>query len=253
MSGFKAEVDAEAKAAQDEAASGGGDGFPPLSAGKYQATVLKVDGVTDFGGQGGNAKKKVVKIQIKIVPESPTGKNRVFFTRIPLFTRYAPTEKNPKGAPARAYFDFWGKVAGVPDENLLTGDLTITPEQLQGKPLTITLSAPIKPDEYNAKGSNEVSFFDKPGSVNDTPTQKPTVPWLDAEGNLLDGVAPAAPGAPAAAQSATPPSYSPPAAPAAAASSAPPAWGVDPVDQQFADAVAATPVPDNAAGLETTF
>lgn len=234
--GFVAEIDNDAAEALAEAKSGGKGGFPPLPAGKYQATVLKIDGVDVFGGQGGNAKKKVLKLQLKIVGNSPTGRNRTFFVRVPLFTRYAPNAKNPKGATARGFWDFFGKAIGWSDDLLISNQLP-GPSDVQGKQLTITLSAPIAPDQYNLLGSNEVDFYDAAGNVDSTPVGPVNVPWLDANGDLIGG-APAPTQAPAQAQAPAqgqaPPAYTPP----AASDEAPPAYTPDAEDVAFAEAVA---------------
>jgi len=224
MTGFIAEIDNNAAAAAEEAAAGGGNGFPPLPAGKYQATVLKVDGVADFGGQGGNAKKKVVKIQLQIVADSPNGAKRMYFARIPLFTRFAPKDGAKEGKTARAFWDFWGKAIGTPDNELILGRLPGVPET-QGKRITITLGAPIAPDKYNPLGSNEVGFFDKAGDLSATPLGKAAVAWLDADGNLIGGAPAAAPRAQAAAP-AGPPAWGG----AAAAPAGPPAWAGAPAE-----------------------
>lgn len=177
--GFTAEIDQNAAKAAEE--SEGNGTFPPLPAGKYQVTIAKVKGVSDFGGQGGNKNKKVVNLGFQIVPESPTGKGRWVWDRVPLFSRYAPSDKYPDGAPAKAYFDFWEKFIGLDREVVLSGNL---PDNIGGKRGTITLSAPIPPDQYNPLGSNEVSFYDKAGDVSTTPTGPVSAPWLDENGNL---------------------------------------------------------------------
>jgi hypothetical protein len=252
---YSAEIDPAAQEALDEAKAGGNGSFPPLPGGKYQAVVMEVQGVAEFGGKTGNAKKKVLKVKVQIVADSPLGKNRVYFERVPLFTRYAPTDKNPNGATARGFWDFFGKAIGWPDEKLLANDLP-TLQDIQGKRITVTLSAPIPPDNYNALGSNEVAFWDKEGALTSTPTGPVKAAWLDANGELkADGVAPATPRAqtpppapqapPAAPQAPSVPSvpapaYNAPEAPAAPAApagawgaadaEAPPTWGVDPAD-----------------------
>lgn len=179
--GFVAEIDNKAEEAAKEAESGGGT-FPPLPAGKYQVTIAKVKGVSNFGGTGGNKDKKVVNIGFQIVPESPTGKGRFLWDRVPLFSRFAPSDKYPDGAPAKSFWDFWEKAIGVPREDILAGKPL--PDNIGGRRLTVTLSAPIPPDSYNPLGSNEVSFYDKEGDVSQTPTGPVNVPWLDENGNL---------------------------------------------------------------------
>lgn len=222
--GFVTEIDQQAAAAAEEAAAGGNGSFPPLPAGKYQAFVNGIEGVQDFGGTGDNAKKKVVKLKLKINDQSPTGKSRIFFVRVPLFSRYAPNAKHPQGAPAKAFWDFWEKAMGVSRDHILSGQPM--PSNIGGKPLTITLGAPLVPDNYNPLGYNEVEFYDAAGSLEGTPRRapgQPVAPWLDAHDNLLTGFQPTAPGQPAAAQApSAPPQWG---QPAAAAPAAPPAWG----------------------------
>lgn len=226
--GFTAQIDQNAAKAAEEAASGGNGTFLPLPKGKYQATVFQVKGVERFGGTGGNADKQVVRIGFKIIDESPNGKGRVFFERIPLFTRYAPSEKSPEGAVARSYFDFWERAMGVPREQVIAGTL---PDNIGGKRLTITLGAPIPPDSYNTHGSNEIAFYDKEGDLAATPTAPVNVPWLDANGKLVQfagSTAPAA-GSQAALAAAVPPAnlwgQEAPAAPAAPAAQSANPWG----------------------------
>jgi hypothetical protein len=205
--GFKAEIDANAAEAAEQAANGGDGSFKPLPQGKYQATV------SDFGGDGANAHKKVLNVGFRIVDESPTGRGRVFFARVPLFSRYAPNAKHPEGAVARAFWDFWEKAMGVDRAHILAGGEL--PENIGGRPLTITLGSPIPPDRYNPLGSNEVDYYDAPGSLEATPAGPVNVPWLDAHGNLdptFGGGSPAAAAQAAPAASANP--WQTPAAPA---------------------------------------
>lgn len=200
MSFFTADVDPNVQDAYKEATSGGNGKFPPLPKGEYRGTIvpLKKDGnrveVTDFGGKGANAKKKVLRVAVKIDADSPTGAGRIYFARVPLFSRFAPTDKHPQGAPARNYFGFFGAL-GVSEEALLSGNIGIGPDQILGKPINFTLGDPQAPDEYNPLGYNEIGFFNKPGPAN-TPVREPGVPvapWLDADDNLLEtGFAPAA-------------------------------------------------------------
>lgn len=255
MSGFLAEIDANAAAAADEAAAQGSGGFPPLPAGRYQMDVIKVEGVEKFGGQGGNANKSVVKVRLQVPADSPNGAKRVYFARIPLFTRFAPNEKNPQGATASAFWGFWGKALGWPQEKLILGDMPGIPET-QGKRITVTLSAPIPPDDYNPLGSNEASFFDAAAAdFAAVPIGKANVKWLDEKGNLIAGAVPAkagAPGVPSAAPAA-PPVWN--GAPAAATAPAPPAYGAPaaaaPAPPAYATAPAAVPDPQAPGGVWT--
>lgn len=191
---FQVEIDQDAQSALEEAQSGGNGKFPPLLKGEYQATIvpLKKDGdrveVVDFGGTGPNGKKKVLRIAVRIVDGSPLGAKKQFFIRVPLFQRYAPTEKHPKGAPARMYFDFCAAI-GMSDADTLAGripDLNVW----MGKALGIVLSDAIEPDKYNALGSNEVSFINKPGNIAASPRRapgQPLAPWLDGNDNIIVG------------------------------------------------------------------
>lgn len=223
MAGFVAQIDPRAAEAAQEALSGGDGIYPPLPAGKYPATLLEIVGVADFGGAGANSDKKVLRIKLKISDQSPTGRGRTYYERIPLFTRYAPSEKNPQGATARAFWDFFGKAMGTPVEQLVANQLPGM--EIQGRPLLITLGAPQAPDNYNPLGFNEVDFYDAlpdvTAALRAVPTNPVVVPWLDASGNLIGG----APAGPPAAQ--TPPQWAVPAAPlppVPAAPSAPPVW-----------------------------
>lgn len=190
---FAIQVDTNAAAAADESANRSSDGFPPLPQGKYQAFVEKFIEVQPFtkDSSSPNFGKQVARFQLKVRSDSPVGANRVYFIRVPLFTRYAPSQKSPEGAPAGMYFDFFGEVAGATREQLVTGQVP-APNEIGGKNLTITLSAPIKPDAYNPKGSNEVSFVGKPGDLAATPQTKVMVPWLDEHGNVNPGWEPGA-------------------------------------------------------------
>jgi len=211
MTGFIAEVAPNFAETYDENATGGGGKFPPLPGGKYVATIvpLKKDGsqlveVADFGGNGGNAKKKVVRIALKIVDESPTGKGRYIHARVPLFSQFASGKEN------RAFGDFWVKAIGWPKERIEAGQMP-GPQDIMGKRVGITLSDP-KPAEsdYDKKnnplGVNEVDWYDKAGDPQAAPRRTPGVPvapWLDADDNLIEEWAPAA-AAPAAAPAAIP-------------------------------------------------
>lgn len=192
---FQAEVDPNAQAALEEANSGGNGKFPPLLKGEYPAHIVPLSKdaskqrveVVDFGGTGPNGKKKVLRVAVKLDDGIPLGAGRVFFIRVPLFTRYAPNEKNPQGAPARMYFDFWGKALGIPNDALTSGNLGVGPDFVLGKALNVVLSEPTPPDNFNPLGSNEVSFVNAAAPVN-SPQRAPgssLAPWLDADDNLL--------------------------------------------------------------------
>lgn len=226
---FAVEIDPQAAEALEESRSSGGGSFPPLPKGPYQATVvpLKKDGdrmkVEEWGGSGPNKAKKVLRVAVKIVPESPTGANRTFFLRVPLFTRFAPKDGAAVGKPARMYFSFFGAV-GVSDADLAAGKLP-GPDQILGKRVEVVLGEPQVPDEWNPLGKSEVNFVNRPGSIDSTPRRQPGVPvapWLDENDNLIEGAVPGQ--APQAA--ATQPSVNPWATPAAAEE--PPQQGIQP-------------------------
>ncbi|MDF2506287.1 MAG: hypothetical protein K0Q52_146 [Microbacterium sp.] len=192
---FAVETDQYAADALKESQSSSGNGkFPPLPRGEYQVAVvpLKKDDpskrveVADFGGTGPNGKKKVLRVALQIVDDSPLGMKRYFQVRIPLFTRFAPKDGAPQGKPAKNYFDFWGAL-GVSDEDLVAGRLPDV-NFMMGKRLGVTISDPIEPDKWNPLGSNEVNFFNKAGDVNTTPRRTEGVPvaeWLNADDELI--------------------------------------------------------------------
>ena len=202
--GFTAEVDANVDEAYEASQSSGDRSFAPLPKGRYQAVIvpLKKDGsqlteVAPFGGQGANASKKILRVAFKIVEDSPTGKNRWFSARVPMFTRYAPSQKNPAGASARGYWDFWTKFVGRPVDEAKSGSFQVGSRELMGLRGTITLSEPVAPDKWNELGSNEVSFFDAADAdTSKTPLRIPgksVAPWLDADDNLLPDWTPSTP------------------------------------------------------------
>lgn len=261
MSGFIAEVDPNVQAAREEAAAGGNGTYPPIPAGRYQVQIVPLNPaknlpmeLVDFGGSGPNSQKKMVRVAVKVVDHSPTGKGRWFAGRVPLFSRFAPKDGAPVGKPARAYFDFWEKVVGLPAEVVMSGNLGVGPEHILGKYATVTLSVKqprdAKDAEHNPLGTNEIEFWDAPlalGDTTGTPALAPGVPvapWLDGKGNLIPGFvfdylkAPGAPaqggapaaqppaqlwGAPAAQAPAAPVAQAPAAAPVA--QPAAPGWG----------------------------
>lgn len=229
MTSFQVEVDNRAAEALVEAQSGGGK-FPPGLKGEYQAHVvpLKKDGdrvqVQNFGGSGANAKKKVLRVAARVIDESPALAKRQFFLRVPLFTRYAPTERNPQGAPARMYFDFW-RALGVADDDLVAGRLPDV-DYIMGRRIALVLSEPLEPNEWNPLGYNEVSFVNKAGNVSTTPVRKPgesVAPWLTPDDDIIEGYEFQTP----AAQALYGGEW---AQPAAAAQQAAPSWGQAPAE-----------------------
>lgn len=244
MTGFTAQVDQNAAEAREEAQGGGGS-FPPLPKGKYQAVLVPLDNeknfeVVDFAPNNpAYAGKKALRLKVRIVDDSPTGAKRTLYSRIPLFTRYAPSQKNPAGASARSYFSFWEKSIGVPTEQVLKGILP-GPEALLGKRISITLGDPKAPDKWNELGSNEIDYWDAAGSVASTPTGAPNAPWLDEHGNLRsDWVSSTTTAsAPATAPSAPADVWATPSAPAEQQAPADP-WGVVPAEDPVLAAAAA--------------
>ncbi|MDF2990250.1 MAG: hypothetical protein K0S37_764 [Microbacterium sp.] len=185
---FNAEIDQNAAAAAEESASRQGSGdFGPLPKGRYQAIVTENRGVESVGGSGANANKQTVRLRVDILPDSPTGAGRVFFFRVPLFSRWAPNDKNPEGAPAWVFWNFFEKVMGVTREEILAGKGL--PSNVEGKRLTIVLGKPRKPDENNLLGSSEVDDVDGPEQdYSKTPVLPAGVavaPWLTPDGALI--------------------------------------------------------------------
>ena len=185
---FQVEIDQNAAAAAEEAANRTGGGvYPPLPRGRYQAVIKENKGVEGFGGSGANSGKKVVRLRVDILEQSPTGATRVFFFRVPLFSRFAPTEKNPDGASAWLFWSFFEKVMGVPREDILAGKPL--PSNVEGRRLTIILGKAQKPDEYNPLGFNDIDDVDAPDAdFAKTPLRVAGVsvaPWLTPADELI--------------------------------------------------------------------
>lgn len=194
--GFTFQADGNIEDQFDEAQSGGGGTYPPLPAGRYQATVvpLKKDGsqlveTVEFSKKQEYAGKQAVRVALRIVDESPTGAKRQYFTRIPLFTQWA------SGKTARPFFNFFGAV-GATKEDFKKGQLP-GPEDFMGKRVSLTLSDPIEPDDWNPLGSNDVSWINPAGTIADTPIRKqgePLAPWLTVDDELAESYVNAQPG-----------------------------------------------------------
>ncbi len=190
--GFQASVDNDVREALDESKSSGP--IAPLPKGRYQVEVVPLDKnknllveAVEFSKKPEYAGKMALCVALKVIAESPTGANRYFFERVPMFSRYLPSQKNPKGAPARAYFGFFGAV-GVSEADIIAGNLPGA-EFYIGKRLTVTLGDPIKPDQYNPLGSNEVAFYDPAGDPSTTPRIIPgqrIAPWLTDDNRDID-------------------------------------------------------------------
>lgn len=151
-----AEVDAKADELVKEAGS-----FGILPAGSYEATVKAAE-VVAFAKQGKYADKKALNVQLQILAGSPTGSGRVFFARVPLFQRFLPTQKNPQGAIASLYFNFF-LALGVSKEDVAQGKLP-TLEELGGKRVGFSLAVK-EPDDYHDSKFNEVRNVFAPKSV----------------------------------------------------------------------------------------
>ncbi|MGO2188850.1 MAG: hypothetical protein ACTH4Y_11480 [Microbacterium gubbeenense] len=185
--GFQFQTEGNIEDQFDEAQSGGGGSFPPLPAGRYQAEIvpLKKDGsqlveTVEFSKNNpAYAGKQGVRVALRIVDDSPTGAKRQYFTRVPLFTQWA------SGKTARPFFNFFGAV-GATKEDFKRGQLP-GPEDFMGKRVSLTLSDPIEPDNWNPLGSNDVAWINPAGTIADTPVRRPGVtvaPWLTPDDEL---------------------------------------------------------------------
>ena len=112
------ETTANADAAFAEA---GSSNFPLLPKGWYEVTFVEGE-IVDFtkNAESPNYGKKALNARFRIVENAPEGAKRVFFGRIPLFQRYAPNQKNPNGAVANDYFNFF-LGAGQTEEAVKSG------------------------------------------------------------------------------------------------------------------------------------
>ncbi|GAB2699337.1 hypothetical protein BKA24_001788 [Microbacterium marinum] len=186
---FTAQIGPNAAAAAKEAAdrSGGGD-FTPLLRGRYQARIIENKGVEDFAKAGSrNAGKQCVRLQVQILEGSPLGARRTFFVRIPLFTNFAPTDKNPDGASAWMFWNFFTKIMGMTEEQIIAG--APLPSNVEGRVITIILGKPKVPDEHNPLGSNEIDDVDAADAdfarTPTLPAGGSLAPWLTPAGALI--------------------------------------------------------------------
>lgn len=185
---FNAQIEGDYIASSEAVAErSGGGSFVPQLQGRYQAVVKENKGVEDFAKSGPNAGKQAVRLRVDILPDSPTGAKRVYFVKIPLFNKFAPTEKNPEGADAWMFTNFFERVMGVSREDIKAGKPL--PSNVEGKRLTIILSKPKAPDQWNELGSNDVSDVDAPDAdFSKTPIRRPGVavaPWLTPDDQLI--------------------------------------------------------------------
>ena len=146
-------TDAAAEDLLNEAQSGGN--FKPLSKGWYEATVKAVE-IVDFAKSGkyNEGGFKALNVQLRVIEGSPEGAKRVFFARVPLFQRYLPTQKNPQGAVASMYFDFF-LALGFSKEDVAGGKVSLDQASLGGKRIGMFLDVR-EPDEWHSEAYNEV-------------------------------------------------------------------------------------------------
>lgn len=144
--------------------------FEALPAGRYEGTVAKVE-VVDFAKSGRyhDGGFKALNVQLRVIDGAPVGAGRVFFLRVPLFQRFLPTEKNPKGAVAQTYFDFFLHM-GFSAEDVAGGKVPLDQASLGGKRIGFTLK--VNPaDEYNSEPYNEVTYVNAPKDLPGAPAQ----------------------------------------------------------------------------------
>jgi len=192
---FQGQIDENAAAAAQTAreALPSGD-FPPLPGGPYQAIVVANKGVEPFTKDPNNANygKDVVRLQVQIDDNSPTGAKRTEFVRVPLFSRFAPNpnaktdEGKTIGSSARMFWNFFEDVMGMTTEQIISGQLR---SDVEGKALTIVLSKPKQPDNYNPLGFNDIDGVGAPhGNFDKTPIVPPghaAAPWLTPDNQLI--------------------------------------------------------------------
>lgn len=148
-------TDAAAEELLEESQRGGS--FELLPKGWYEGTVKKVE-VVDFAKSGKYNEQgyKALNVQLRIIDSSEVGAGRVFFLRVPLFQRYLPTAKNPQGAVAQTYFDFF-LAMGFTKEQVAKADVKIDQAALGGKAIGFSLTVK-EADEWNDAPYNEVGY-----------------------------------------------------------------------------------------------
>jgi len=130
-------------------------GFDPIPDGDYKATIFDVVP----GEYASEANKGRPKFDVQFRIAEGEYLNRRLFTHIPLFTVWGPTKKNPDGADAFAFYDFFGPVQGKTPKEFRAevkdivengdGQLDLpTPGDLLGKELVITVKKRKDPWAY---------------------------------------------------------------------------------------------------------
>lgn len=191
---FEAEIDAQADLGYAHSQEERGNGeFPPLPAGWYPMVVVENKGIEPLTDDTTNRNygKKVVRLQLRVVADSPTGANRSFFHRLPIFSRWAPNPNSSNeisrrdGWPVDEFWHFFEHVMGMTVDAIKLGKLR---SDVEGKFLMVKLGKPKAPDEHNPLGSNEIEDFAAPSNdFTKVPRINPNVPvaaWLTAEGTL---------------------------------------------------------------------
>jgi hypothetical protein len=128
--------------------------FAAIPQDTYEFTIVKVD-EQGFPGKGANAGKPTLNVQLRRIEDDKPGAKRVFFKRIPLFGRWAPSAKYPDGYPALGDFIEFAVALGVPKEVAQKGELPLELHEILGKPITAYLKLN-EPDQYNDGEWNEV-------------------------------------------------------------------------------------------------
>lgn len=141
--------------------------FPLLPAGWYEATIAEVE-VIDFSSKDDSPYKqqgfKVLNTKLRILDGAPTGAKRTFFLRVPLFQRYLPSEKNPQGAVAGTYFDFF-LALGFSKEDVAGGKVAIDQAALGGKRIGFQLVVKKRDDPKNSRDTYHTEDWNEVGRV----------------------------------------------------------------------------------------
>lgn len=142
---------AEVEVGDIEAAKAEANNFKAIPAGNYEATIAGTEVKTyEKGNYQG---KRYLNLKLRIVEDSEVGAKRVFFLKVPLFGRWNPSAKYPKGYPTN-YFEFFSLV-GASDEAIAAGKGLPEPSDWAGKRVSIYLA--LKPaDDWNDSEYNEV-------------------------------------------------------------------------------------------------
>lgn len=128
--------------------------FAVIPQDNYEFTVSRVE-EQGFPGKGANAGKPTLNVQLRRIEDDKPGAKRVFFKRIPLFGRWAPSAKYPDGYPALGDFIEFAEALGVPKETAKKGLLPLELHEILGKPISGYLKLN-EPDQYNDGEWNEV-------------------------------------------------------------------------------------------------